>query len=58
MIQLNDTNVNKVKRSGWDFFFSFFSCIFALRDIRFGEYGHISTFDLHIRVINLIPLLK
>lgn len=42
MIQLNDTNVNKVKSDGWDFFFSFISCIFASKDIRFGEYGHIS----------------
>ena len=58
MIQLNDANVKKVKSGGWNFFFSFFSCIFALRDIRFGEYGHISAFDLHIRVFTLIPLLK
>ena len=26
------------------FVFSFFSCIFASSDIRFGEYGHISAF--------------
>lgn len=43
MVQLNETlSVNKNENNGLDFFFSFFSCIFASRDIRFGEYGHIS----------------
>ena len=43
MIQLNETlSVNKTQIRGLGFFFSFFSCIFASRDICFGEYGYIS----------------
>ena len=44
------------KKFGLYFFFSFFSCIFALSDICFGEYGLISAFVLHIQVIILISI--